>query len=212
MELKAILGIAAVGLNILAFVPYIVDILRGKTKPHLYSWLIWALITGIVFIGQHSEGAGAGAWVTGITTCINAVICLLAFKWGTADITLSDKICLASALAILVLWMVSNSMLLSIVLVTIVDVLAFVPTIRKILKAPHQETFITYPISSIRCLLGIAAIANYSMVTYLYPIAMLAMYVLITGILLYVRPGVLRSLCWRIKRRRYVYYGYRKLA
>jgi len=211
MELKVVLGAIAVGLNILAFVPYILDILRGKTKPHLYSWLIWALITGIVFIGQHSEGAGAGAWVTGITTCINVIICLLAFKWGSADITFSDKICLASALAILVLWVVSSSMLLSIVLVTIVDVLAFVPTIRKILKAPRQETFITYPISSLRCLLGLMAISNYSVVTCIYPVAMLVMYLLITCILLYERPVLMRSLRLQIKRRQhYVYYGYNK--
>lgn len=212
MELKVVLGIAAVGLNLIAFGPYIFDIIRGKTKPHLYSWLIWALITGIVFIGQHAEGAGAGAWVTGITTCINFVICLLAFKWGTSDITLSDKICLASALAILVLWMISDSMLLSIVLVTIVDVLAFVPTIRKILKAPHQETFITYPLSSIRCLLGLMAIANYSLVTCIYPLAMLAMYTLITGILLYERPVLMRGFRWPSRYRHYVYYGYRNLA
>ncbi len=212
MELKILLGGAAVLLNIMAFGPYIYDIIKGKTKPHLYSWLIWALITGIVFVGQHAEGAGAGAWVTGVTTAINVVICLLALKWGTADITLADKICLGSALAVLGLWVVSDSLLLSIFLVTTVDTLAFVPTIRKILRAPHEETFITYPLSSLRCLLGLLAIANYNLVTCMYGVAMLAMYTLITGILLAGGPAVTRFLQRRTNRCRYVYYRYDKWA
>ncbi len=192
MEFKAVVGLLAVGLNIVAFLPYIVDTIRGKTKPHIYSWLIWTLITGIVFIGQHGEGAGAGAWVTGCTTAINLIILLLALKKGSTDITLADKLCLGSALIILVLWVLSSSMLLSILLVTLVDTVAFIPTIRKSLKAPEEETFITYPLSTLRCVLGIVAIESYTIITCVYPVAMLAMYALITLILIYKKPSNLR--------------------
>lgn len=206
MELKTVFGLIAVGLNILAFWPYIIDTLRRKTKPHTYSWLIWTLITGIVFVGQLADGAGAGAWATGLMTAINLAIFLLSLRFGSADITLADKICLGSALAIVLLWAVSDSIVLSIVLVTIIDVLAFIPTIRKAVKRPKEETFITYPLSSIRCIFGIAAIANYSIVTCAYPIAMLAMYALLTGILLYHHPANARQLRWRYLKRHYANY------
>ncbi|HEX6258447.1 MAG TPA: hypothetical protein VFZ48_03135 [Candidatus Saccharimonadales bacterium] len=213
MEFKTVLGMVAVGLNILAFWPYIIDTLRRKTKPHIYSWLLWTLMTTVVFIGQQADGAGAGAWVTGITAVIDLVIFLLALKFGTADITTSDKICLASALVIMVIWLFSNSLVLSIVLITLVDTLAFIPTIRKTLKAPHEETFITYPLSTVRCLLGILALANYSIITCAYPIAMLVMYALITGILLYKRPQNIKELRWsRIKRHYFGYFGKRQAA
>lgn len=192
MEFKTVVGIIAVGLNVVAFLPYVIDTIRGKTKPHIYSWLIWTLITGIVFIGQQAEGAGAGAWVTGCTTAINLIIFLLALKKGSSDITLSDKLCLGSALVILVLWLLSSSMLLSILLVTLVDTLAFIPTIRKSLNKPEEETFITYPLSTLRCVLGLIAIESYTLITCAYPVAMLAMYALITVILIYKQPSNLR--------------------
>lgn len=206
MELKTVFGLAAVGLNVLAFWPYIVDTLRRKTKPHTYSWLIWTLITGIVFVGQLADGAGAGAWATGLMTAINLVIFLLSLRFGSANVTLADKICLGSALAILLLWTLSDSMVLSIVLVTIIDVLAFIPTIRKAIKRPKEETFITYPLSSVRCVFGITAIANYSLITCVYPVAMLAMYALLTGILLYYHPANARKLQWRYLKRHYAGY------
>lgn len=194
MELKTVVGITAVVLNIIAFGPYIIDTLRGKTKPHMYSWFIWTVITGMVFVGQVTGDAGPGAWATGCTVAIDLFIFVLSLKYGTADITRADKICLAGALAALAVWAVSDSLVLSIILLTIIDTLAFVPTIRKILKSPGEETFITYPISSLRCLLSIVALSNYTIITGLYPFAMLAMYVLITAILLYKLP---HSWLWR---------------
>jgi hypothetical protein len=194
MDVKTVVGITAVVLNIIAFGPYIIDTLRGKTKPHMYSWFIWTVITGMVFVGQVAGDAGPGAWATGCTVAVDLFIFLLSLKHGTADITRADKICVAGALAALGVWAISDSLVLSIILLTIIDTLAFVPTVRKILKSPSEETFITYPISSLRCLLSIAALSNYSIITGLYPFAMLAMYVLITIILLYKLP---HSWLWR---------------
>src|SRR2546430_8172016 len=176
MDVKSFVGIAAVGLNLLAFWPYIGDTLRGKTKPHMYSWLAWTLITGMLFAGQVAGRAGPGAWATGCTTALDLVVFILSIRRGTTDITRSDRMCLGGALAALIGWVLSDSLTLSIVLVTIVDTLAFVPTVRKTLKAPEGETFITYPISSLRCLLSVFAITQYSVITCLYPLAMLAIY------------------------------------
>ena len=197
---------AAVGLNIIAFWPYIIDTIQRKTKPHMYSWLVWTIITGIVFVGQLADGAGAGAWSTGITTVINLVIFLLSIKRGTSDITLSDKLCLGSAFLVLAFWAFSNSMELSIVMVTIVDVLAFFPTIRKSYRKPKEETFITYPLSTLRCVLGILAIANYSVTTCLYPLAMFMMYGIVTTILLYRQPANFRKLRWHVLKQHYASY------
>jgi len=194
MELKTAMGAVAVALNIVAFGPYIIDTLRGKTKPHMYSWFIWTVITAMVFIGQVMGVAGPGAWATGCMVAINLCIFLLSLKYGTADITRSDKLCLAGALVALAVWAVSDSLVLSIIVLTLIDTFAFVPTIRKILKSPSEETFITYPISSLRCFLSVLALSNYSVITGLYPFAMLAMYVLITVILLYKLP---HSWLWR---------------
>lgn len=175
MDVKSLLGVITVALSIIGHVPYMVDMLRGKTKPHAYTWFVWTLLTGIAFFAQVFGNAGAGAWGTGITTLLSLVIFLLSLKRGTKDITSSDKWCLAGALAALGLWGLTNTPLLSVILITVVDLLAFVPTIRKTFKAPGEETLFTYGLNNFRHALSLGAIQNYSVVTALYPIMLLFM-------------------------------------
>ena len=50
--MKETFGIIAVLLGVLGIIPYIRDIFKGKTKPHLYSNIIWAIVTTLAFFGQ----------------------------------------------------------------------------------------------------------------------------------------------------------------
>jgi len=57
---KAILSDVAIALTLLAFYPYIRDILKGVVKPHVFSWIIWSSTTLIVFLTQLQAGGGLG--------------------------------------------------------------------------------------------------------------------------------------------------------
>jgi len=94
-NIKEILGITAVVISIFSLFPYISDIVKKKTKPHLYTWVIWTPLTFMAFFSQMSDGAGAGAWTTGVTAILCLLILALSFKFGTKDITRSDKVMLA---------------------------------------------------------------------------------------------------------------------
>ena len=87
LEYKTILGIIAVIIALAGYVPYFRDIFRGKTKPHAFSWLVWASLTGIAFFGQIFDKGGAGAWVTGFTAVVSFAIFFLALKKGEKNIT-----------------------------------------------------------------------------------------------------------------------------
>jgi hypothetical protein len=76
--MKEILGIVAVILTFVGYVPYIRDTLAGKTKPHIYTWFIWGLVTAIAFGLQVSAKAGPGAY----TTLAAASICFVIFGFG----------------------------------------------------------------------------------------------------------------------------------
>lgn len=175
MDIKAALGVITVILSIIGHVPYLLDILKGKTKPHAYTWFVWTLLTGIACIAQFVGGAGPGAWTTAVTTLLSLSIFLLSLKHGSKDITVSDKWCLAGALAAIVVWVFTDSPVLSIILVTVIDALAFMPTVRKTFKAPEQETLFTYALNVLRHGLTVGAIQTYSIVTVLYPVALLLM-------------------------------------
>jgi hypothetical protein len=173
-ELKNIIGIVAVILTFVGYVPYIRDIIKGKTEPHLYSWVLWAVVTGIAFALQISGNAGSGALVTAAAAlmCL-AVIALSLIKKSKKDITKTDSLFFALAFVSLAFWLIAKQPVISAILTTSTDLLGFIPTIRKSWNRPYTETTSFYFMNSVRFVLAVIALQNYSILTALYPISWL---------------------------------------
>lgn len=169
MTIKELLGAIAVVLTILGYIPYIRDTLKGKTTPHVYTWFLWSLVSYIAFALQISDKAGPGAYLTFTAATVTLIISILGLRQGKRDITFSDTVFLILALIALVLWLFAKQPTASIILVSIVDVLAFVPTIRKSWKKPQEETLSSYATNTVRFAIGIAALERYTLVSSLYP-------------------------------------------
>lgn len=168
-ENKIFLGILAVVITIFTYAPYYLDIFRGRTKPHAISWCIWALIAGIVFFGQRTDNAGAGSWLNGFIALASAGIFFLSLSHGERKITPLDWICLTCSLFAIPLWIESRTPLWSMVLLTVIDTLGFLPTFRKTWSKPSEETLSTYVLSALNYSLSLFALENISMITALYP-------------------------------------------
>lgn len=170
-EIKTLLGAIAIGIAIISYVPYFRNIFAGKTKPHSFTWLVWAVLNGIAFAGQIQGNAGAGAWAVGFTTLATFSIFVLALKMGEKDIRRFDWICLVSAFLSLIPWIITNDPLVSVILITIIDVFGFLPTVRKSIAKPHQETVTTFALSTVKYGLVVAALQEYSVITLLFPLS-----------------------------------------
>ncbi|HEY4526806.1 MAG TPA: hypothetical protein VJK53_03090 [Candidatus Paceibacterota bacterium] len=186
--MKELLGLIAVALAILQSIPYIRDIFRGKTKPHMYTYLIWSIVTAIAFAGQVVAGGGPGAWTTGVMAALTIGILTLCFKYGTGDITKLDVVFLVGALAAIVPWLILEDPMYSVILATIIDVLAFFPTIRKTFNNPTSETLISYISNLIRHPLSILALSTYTVTTVVYPAALFLMNVILVLVIISRRP------------------------
>src|SRR3989338_9631999 len=97
-DYKIVLGIIAIILGFVGYMPYFREMFLGKTRPHVFSWFVWGLLTGIAFFAQIAKGGGAGAWVTGFSAIICFCIAVLAFFYGEKQITKSDWFSFAGAL------------------------------------------------------------------------------------------------------------------
>lgn len=168
-EYRILLSGVAVAIGLIGYYPYFRDVLRKQTKPHLFSWLIWGLLTGVAFSAQIAGGGGIGSWVTGVTALLCFAIAGLALFQGEKEITRTDWICLLGALMGLLVWALTDNPLGAVVVITIVDLIGFIPTFRKSFARPFEETFSTYIASGIKFALGIIALEHYSLTTWLYP-------------------------------------------
>lgn len=169
-EIKTIFGITAIILTFVGYVPYIWSILKKKTKPHIYSWLVWVLDAFIIFVLQITNGAGIGAYTTLATgfLCLFVLVLTLINK-EKSEIKPVDTFFLTLALIALVIWLFAKQPLVSALLITFVDLLGFVPTIRKSWNKPFSENIFFYMMNTLRFALAFFALQQYSFITTIYP-------------------------------------------
>lgn len=88
---KEILSAIAVVITIVSYIPYVSDIYKGETRPHVFSWIIWGLLTGITYTAQVVEGGGVGTWSMGLTfiLCISVGIKFLLVTLALENINLT---------------------------------------------------------------------------------------------------------------------------
>ena len=171
---KILLSILAVILTIVGYVPYIRDILKKKTKPHSFTWFIFSLAGFIAYSLQVYGGAGVGAWMLFVASSLCFIIFLLSLSVGDKDISASDVVFLLLSLLALFLWLVVKQPVWSVILATLVEILGFVPTVRKSWNKPYSETIFTYQMSSFRFVISIFALQRFNILTLLYPVAWFA--------------------------------------
>ena len=171
-DLKNIVGIVAVLLTFIGYIPYIKDVISGKTVPHVYSWFLWGFVTLIAFALQVSAGGGIGAYVTFTAGLLCTIVFIIGFtKKGKKDITQVDTIFFILALIALGFWLIAKQPVISAILTTGVDLLGFAPTIRKSWNKPYSETLSFYLLNTIRFILAVFSLQRYTIVTALYPLA-----------------------------------------
>jgi len=170
LTLQDLYGGIAVLLGIIGYAFYARGIIQGKVKPHAFTWFVWGIITSVGFAAQVVGGGGAGAWVTGSTALACFVFALVGLGSSSRIyIARSDWFFFIGALVTIPVWYVTGDPLWSVVIITIIDPIAFAPTIRKAYHHPETENVWLYVLSGVKFIFGILALASFSWTTALYP-------------------------------------------
>ncbi|OGG73817.1 hypothetical protein A3A40_02355 [Candidatus Kaiserbacteria bacterium RIFCSPLOWO2_01_FULL_54_20] len=178
-DYHVVLGIVAVLLAFTGYGLYFRSLFKDGTKPHPFTWFLFAVVDGTVFIAQVWNGGGPGAWATGAGTLLSSVVFLLALQRGEKRITRVDWACLVIVLVGIVGWVATSNALLAVALASACDAIAKVPTFRKSYLRPYEESLSVWSVDLIRFTLSIAALSSITWTTALFP----AEVVLTNGIL-----------------------------
>jgi len=167
---KEILWIFTVLLWIGAYYPYIRDIFKWRTKPHIFSWIVFVIMDVVAFFIQFNDNAWPGAWWIFATWIWAIIIMLLAIKYWEKYITKSDILAFILALLSIIFYVIFKNPYLSQITIFVILLLAMYPTIRKSYNKPHQETISLYSIAMLRSILSILAVVNISFLTIWLPL------------------------------------------
>ncbi len=178
-DLKVIASIIATGIALIAYVPYLVDMFRGKNQPHLYTWISIFLVTAVVAYLQVIGGAGVGAIPTILGVFVDGVILFYCFRFGTKDIVPMDKVCLTiSILGVIAYALLSKQPVVSLAIVTAAEMTSFIPTFRKTRNAPYSESLPSYYLLMLKLILILFALEQYNLLTVSYSVLWLLMFVI----------------------------------
>lgn len=172
-EYKIVLGVVATVIGFVGYVPYVRDVVRQTTRPHLFSWFGWFVLEVIAFFAMIAKGAGPGAWAIGMSALVVFFIVCAALKNSDKQIVGADWFALTGALIGIVLWQTTHNPMLAIISVTIADMFAFAPTFRKAYYKPHEETATEFALSSVKFMFALAALNSFNLTTVLYPASLI---------------------------------------
>lgn len=170
---------------ILAAVPYQLDIIRGKSKPRLASWLVWGLLAGVAgtaALADHQIPAGVFA----LSNCgEDFLVVLLGLKLGDRTFEKLDVFSLMAA--IVGVWMLVILKLPAATLLVIIatDVFGTIPTAKHAWLKPYDETLYTFLMFVVADWL-ILLIANHNIFTgYAWPAYLMAADLLVATFVLF---------------------------
>lgn len=168
LEIKTFWAACASIFALCGFFPYLYSVFKRKTQPHEFTWLLFLLTQGTATAILWLNGGGRGAMALTIGTVFITVVFFLSLIDGQRDITKSDIACLVLALAAFPLWLVLKQPLAATILLTSIDMLAYVPTFRKAYKHPYSETVLTWSLFFFSDLFSIFALETYTALTLTY--------------------------------------------
>jgi hypothetical protein len=165
MIYKEVFALIASVMAIYANWGYLRDVLKGRVKPHPYTWAIWSIVSAVVFFGQLVKGAGIGIVPTFFAEIFTIIIFLVSLKHGFKKIRKIDHFFLAIAILGLLPWYFTKDPTISVVIVVLVDLVAFMPTLAKTWTKPKSENPRFYEMNIVRHMLSLASLQTYNLAT-----------------------------------------------
>lgn len=126
---------------------YVLNTLRGQTKPNRVTWSLWVIISAVAVIGLIDENA---AKTTIILTIFFGLMPLMIFiasfynKQAYWKITRFDWACGFLSLLGIAAWIGTGDGNLAIIFAILANSFAWVPTLVKAYKSPETESWLTY--------------------------------------------------------------------
>ncbi len=167
--MKELLSIVAGVIVASAFIPYAIDIARGKVKPARSARIMFAVLMIIALFQQRELGAW---WLLAVTVGdgIGAIaILVLSLKKGVGGLKRLDMICYGLLVIDVFVWLTTQNVLLALHLTVLADLIAFTPTLVKTWKHPQSETALFFILGAVGPLLNIIAVGEYGYAVLLFP-------------------------------------------
>ena len=188
--MRELITLIAGALIVVSPIPYVIDIIKGRTRPNMVTWVTWTIINVINMAAAFS----AGAWQTGIyglaATIATGTISVLGAWRGLRHYTVFDITCQIVALCGIPVWLFTKQPAAAIAIELAVDFAGGLPTLRHAWRAPDEETMRTFVMSAIAGCLLLLSLEHYDFVAVAMPAYILTFDTLIASTIFFRRRSL----------------------
>jgi hypothetical protein len=175
---------------LLGFVPYISEIVQGKTRPNRATWWIWTVVGAMLCASYYASGARHTVWVAVSYVLGPLITALVSLRYGEGGWDRFDRACLGASLLSLLVWWLARSPLLALTANIGLDLLGALPTIRKSYHEPEAESLRSWMVFLLADALNLCALGAWSLATSLYPVYLFILAAVLVTLML--RPQIMR--------------------
>jgi hypothetical protein len=165
----AAVGLAGALLALLDPIPYVRDILRGRTRPYRATWLIWSGLGVLTFCSQLADGGTWSIAAVGVQAASTLFVFVLSIRRGQGGARRTDAALLLLAAGGTVAWLSSSEPVLATVFVIAADALGVALMLPKTWQDPWSETRSSYVLASASGVLSTIAVGALDAALLLYP-------------------------------------------
>ena len=185
-DLALLFGLASAITGFLSFLPYVIDILAGRTMPQRSSWLIWAVVTMLALASQMAEGATRSLLFSGAQAVMTLVVFALSIRRGAGSyMHPGDAIAIGVCAIAIALWQITDVPAYALACAIGVNSIAGTLTVVKSFRAPETETLATWVLGIVASAFGILSVGVLDPVLLAYPVYLFCLYVSVaTAVLL----------------------------
>tara|TARA_R110002126_G_scaffold13118_7_gene57220 strand:- start:115539 stop:116174 length:636 start_codon:yes stop_codon:yes gene_type:complete len=168
-ERAVLFAALAVVVSVIRYGLYFHSIFKRETRPHFFSWFNWGLIISIGAYAQFQLGGDLSAYMLLFVGVTCWIIAALALFYGEKQITRSDWGAFLSALALIPVWLATKDPVITLLLIIVIDMLTFYPTIRKTYVDPSSEPPVSYFWAGLRYFFILLCVPNFTLSVLFYP-------------------------------------------
>ncbi|HEY7932005.1 MAG TPA: hypothetical protein VIC81_07095 [Acidimicrobiales bacterium] len=150
---------------------YVVDTLRGSTRPNRVTWSLWGVEGILAAVNEVQQHVGLAALMTLMLGLVPIVVVVASFRnpHGVWSIGPFDVACGVVSLLGLVAWFFVHQATLALLTFVAADQIAALPTLRKSWVAPESESPRVFALGALNCLITLLTLRAFTSAGVLFP-------------------------------------------
>ena len=165
-----VLGLLAGVVGVADTIPYVRDTIRGATRPHRGTWLIWSVLAIVVCLSQRADGASWSLVMAAAQAVLTTVIFLLSIRRGEGGLSPAEVLMLTLAGGGVIGWIVAGEPVIATACVVAADLIGAAMMVPKTYRDPGSETLATFALASLSGALAAGAVGTLDISLLLYPV------------------------------------------